>query len=473
MCILSAPVLIVLPILLFNGCVQKPDDHTPDGRVIVDYWEKWTGFEQDAMQSVVDDFNTSQTNVFVRLLAVSGIENKLMLATAGGNPPDIAGLWSHSLVSFSEKGALVPLDGFIRKAGITKEDYIPVFWDLCSFRGFIWGLPSTPATLALHWNKKMFRDAGLDPNRPPRSIAELEAMNEILTVVSIERNGTKEKVRYCDLTAEEKERKAFELIQAGHLPTVPGWWNQMWGFWFGGNLWDGERTLTADSPENIAAYEWVQSYPKRFGVNNMLAFGATFGNAASPQNPFLSGLVAMNLQGVWMQNFINKYAPELEWAAAPFPSSDPDRFPNVTIVECDTLVIPKGARHPREAFEFIRYVNTQGPMEKLTLGQRKFSPLARLSDEYIRRHPNPYIGVFIDLAKSPNARFCPRLSIWLEYRDELTVAANRSETMTATPADSLGDVQKRSQSKFDRVNRRWDKIKDSRIKEWEACSLNE
>ncbi len=112
-------------------------------------------------------------------------------------------------------------------------------------------------------------------------------------------------------------------------------------------------------------------------------------------------------------------------------------------------------------------------MEKLTLGQRKFSPLARLSDEYIRRHPNPYIGVFIDLAKSPNARFCPRLSIWLEYRDELTVAANRSETMTATPADSLGDVQKRSQSKFDRVNRRWDKIKDSRIKEWEACSLNE
>ena len=470
---LAGTLFLAALFLLPAGCVKKPCDRTPDGRLIVDYWEKWTGFELDAMQSVVDDFNASQTNLFVRLLAVSGIENKLMLATAGGNPPDVAGLWSHSVVSFSEKGALLPLDGRLRAAGITREHYIPVFWDLCSFRGFVWALPSTPATLALHWNKKMFRDAGLDPNRPPRSIAELEQMNEKLTIVRLERGGVKENVRYTDLTAEEKERRDFELIQAGHLPSVPGWWNQMWGFWFGGNLWDGERTLTADSPENVAAYEWVRSYPERFGVDNIMAFGATFGNAASPQNPFLSGQVAMCLQGVWMQNFINKFAPDLDWAAAPFPSSDPERIPGVTIVECDALVIPKGARHPREAFEFIRYVNTQGPMEKLNLGQRKFSPLAQLSGDFITRHPNPYVGVFIELAKSANARFCPRLSLWLEYRDELTVAANRVETMSATASEALGEVQERTQSKFDRVNRRWDKVKASRIKEWESIARSE
>lgn len=463
----------VLVLSLLSGCVRKPNDRTPDGRIIVDYWEKWTGFEQDAMQAVVDDFNASQTNIVVRMLAVSGIENKLMLSAAGGNPPDVAGLWSHSLVGFSDKNALLPLDGYAREAGVTREDYIPAFWDLCSYRGFLWGLPSTPATLALHWNKKMFREAGLNPNKPPRSIAEMEAMNDVLTVVSIERNGKREKVRYKDLTPEEKEAKDFDLVQAGHLPSVPGWYNQMWGFWFGGRLWDGKQTLTPDSPENIAAYEWVQSYPERFGVDNIMAFGATFGNMASPQNPFLSGQVAMCIQGVWMQNFIEKYAPDLDWAAgAPFPSSDPERFPNVTLVECDTLVIPKGARHPREAFEFIRYVNTQEPMEKLTLGQKKFSPLAKLSGDYIARHPNPYIETFINLARSPNVRYCPRLSIWLEYRDELTVAANRVETMTATPAEALHEVKQRSQSKFDRVNKRWDKVKESRIQAWEATTQN-
>jgi len=28
-------------------------------RVVVQYWEKWTGFEAAAMQAVVDDFNRS------------------------------------------------------------------------------------------------------------------------------------------------------------------------------------------------------------------------------------------------------------------------------------------------------------------------------------------------------------------------------------------------------------------------------
>ena len=28
----------------------------------------------------------------------------------------------------------------------------------------------------------------------------------------------------------------------------------------------------------------------------------------------------MELQGVWMYNFINKYNPQLEWGAAPFPA---------------------------------------------------------------------------------------------------------------------------------------------------------
>ncbi len=77
------------------------------------------------------------------------------------------------------------------------------------------------------------------------------------------------------------------------------------------------------------------------------------------------------------------------------------------MVEADLLVIPAGARHPREAFEFIRYVNQQKPMEKLCLGQRKFTPLREVSPEFFQRHPNPYIGEFLELAKSPNA-LCPR-----------------------------------------------------------------
>ncbi len=459
-------ILTALAVLPLTACGQRATDRTADGRIIVNYWEKWTGFEDEAMQAVVDDFNRSQNRIFVKKLAVSEMLRKLMLATAGGNPPDVAGLWSSNIPDFAEKGALTPLNKMIEQAGIRAEDYIPIYWQQCSHHGFMWALPSTPTTLALHWNKKLFREAGLDPDRPPQSLDELDAMSDQLTVVEIKRNGKSVRVRYPDLTDQEKRAKNFRLVQVGHLPTQPGWWMPQWVYWFGGRLWDGERTITANSPEAIQTFEWLRQAPEKFGIENLRSFGATFGNFASPSDPFLAGQVAMVLQGVWMYNFISKFAPHLEWAAAPFPAKDPARFPLVTLAECDVLLIPKGAAHPKEAFEFIRYVNSPGPMEKLCLGQRKFSPFVKVSDEFLRHHPNPYIQTFIELARSPNARSVPRLTVWAEYSDEMNVAADRVISLQATPQEALDQVQQRIQWRFDRVMRRWDVVRAERLREW-------
>lgn len=455
-----------LALLGAAGCSRLPNDKTPDGRTIVQYWEKWTGFEGDAMQAVVDDFNASQDTIFVQKLTVSGIDRKMLLATAGGNPPDVAGLWSYCANTYADKGALIPLNKFCEEKGIKRENYIPIFWDLCSHRGFVWALPSTPATLALHWNKKMFRDAGLDPNRPPTSIAELDAMAERLTIVSIIRDGKRARVRYTDLTPEEKEARKFDIVQLGYSPSEPGWWNAVWCYWYGGRLWDGDRKVTVNSPENIETLRWFQSYPKKYGLENMHAFGSSFGNFSSPQNPFLAGTVAMVLQGVWMYNFIDKYAPGMEWGAAAFPSVDPARWPMVTVAECDILCIPKGARHPREAFEFMAFVNTQKGMEKLNLAQRKFSALMDTSPEFIRQHPNPNIELFIDLAKSTNAMAVPRIPIWTEMTSEMSVAYDQVFRLLRTPEEALNAVQDRLQWRMDRIVRRWDVIEKERLKEW-------
>lgn len=460
-----------LALLMLAGqaaCVRRASDRTDDGRVIVNYWEKWTGFEGEAMQAIVDDFNASQTNIFVKKLTISNIERKMMLATAGGNPPDVVGLWSHYVPVYAEKGALTALDKKLADAGITRDDYVSIFWDACMHKGFVWALPSTPATTALHWNKKMFRDAGLDPDRPPQSLDELDRMGEQLTVVEVERQGEKKRIRFTELTPKEREEYAFDIVTLGYTPSEPGWWNPLWGYWFGAELVGGEddRVITANSPEMIETYTWFQSYTKKYGLDNLRQFGAAFGNFSSPQNPFLAGQVAMVIQGVWMYNFIDKYSPNMEWSAAPFPSKYPEKYPNTTLAECDCLVIPKGARHTDEAFEFIKYVNTQGPMEKLNIGQRKFSPLAEVSPDFAKKHPNPCITVFMDLARSPNVKLVPGISIWNEYAEEMNVAVDRIYNLLAEPADALEDVRSRVQWKYDRALRRWDMIKDKRIKEW-------
>ena len=397
------------------------------------------------MRAVVDDFNASQDRIFVDFSSVSQIDRRLMLATAGGVPPDVAGIWAEQLPVYAENNALTPLDKMAAEAGITGSEYIPAFWNLCRYRNHLWALPSTPTSIALIYNKKMFREAGLDPERPPRTIAELEEFNSKI-------------LRRSD---------SGKILAIGHLPEEPGWWSGMWGYWFGGNLWDGGSRITADSPENRAAFRWLQSYPERFGAGNLLAMRDGFGNFASSQNAFFTGRVAMILQGVWVYNFIEKYAPaDFEWGVAPFPSAVEDVSNPTTIIECDLLVIPHGAAHPKEAFEFLRYVNSRKPMEKLCLGQRKFSPLAECREDFFTNHPNPFIRTFLELAKSPNARTTPRMTTWTEYANEMRNAVGRVWAGKAGAEEALADVQSRQQKSLDHRMERWGRQETSLNREW-------
>jgi len=437
-------------LLMVVGCrpgavTSVSTDASKRGRTVIKYWEKWTGNEGAAMKAIVADFNASQDRIQVEYLTTSAIDRKLLMATAGGNPPDVASLWSWIVPTYVEQNALLPLDRLAREAGLEKSDYIDVFWDLCTHRRCLWALPSAPYTIALHWNKKLFREAGLDPERPPRSIAELEEYNKKLT----------------------KRRPDGSIECIGHIPEEPGWWNYYWCLWFGGDLWDHDRRVTADSAANLAAMEWVQSYPKRFGVHNLIALREGYGSFSSPQNPFFTGKVAMILQGSWMYNWIKAYGPpDFEWGVAPFPSVDPEKFPNVTIAECDILAIPVGSQHPREAFEFIRYVSSQGPMEKFSLAQRKFSPLKKVSPDFFQRHENPYIRNFLELAKSPNAKIIPRLSSWVEYKVDLMDGVSKLWTMVATPSDLMPEIQMRQQKAVDRRSARWDRLEPELVACW-------
>ncbi|XAL99540.1 extracellular solute-binding protein [Phycisphaeraceae bacterium D3-23] len=466
--------------LLTTGCTQRADRYTPDGRLILSYWEKWTGSEGDAAQAVVDAYNASQDGVFVQRTTISDMQNKLMLATAGGNPPDIAGTWSWVVIPYAEKNALTPLDGYMRDHGIQRDDFIPVYWDMCTHRDYLWAMPSTPASLALHYNRALIRAAyehdpgyfdrhNLDPHAPPPDIAGFEKLNDALTVVDVKRGGKTQRVRYTDLTPEEKARPDahFSLVALGHSPYEPDWYVPMYWLFFGGRVWDGESKVTPDDPGLIAWLRWIESYPKRFGPNNLQRFSSGLGQFGTAQNPFMTQLIAMQLQGPWNFTFINTYAPHLEWDVQAFPSLDPVALPNPTLTECDVFVIPNGAQHPDEAAEFIAFASSQVGQEILNLGQRKFSARKETSAAFFRDHPNPHIDTFIDLSRSENARPTPNMGIWKQYDEELRQATSSVFKLTQTPEEALKEACARAQWKLDRERKRWDRVGEARLEEWE------
>lgn len=443
---LTRALIIALPLALFFGGYHywTADVERADGRVQIDYWEVWSGFEKDAMQALVDEFNASQDRIFVNFLSVSQMERKLMLASAGGNPPDVAGIRSADLALFAENGALTPLNAYAAQYGIEEADYLPVIWGQLNLHGILWALPTTPGNTALHWNKKLFREAGLDPERPPKTIAELEAFNNQITRFD--------------------ERGFIEVM--GHLPQEPGWWMDAFGIWFGGEYWNGEDAITADDPGNIKAMEWVATYPERFGRRQMTAFGEMSGNFDSPANPFFDGRVAMVLQGPWMYNFISKHAPEdFEWGVAPFPAETLEDY-GISVTETNMVVIPHGADRPDEAFEFIAWLQQREHIERLNLLQRKFSPLAEASENFYAEHPNPLIKVYVDMASNELATARPQLTIMNTYQADLRNAYAEVTRGAQTPEQAVAEVQERQQQLFERMQLRWGKVKDARMKAW-------
>jgi len=412
-----------------------------DGKVHITYWEKWGGKEAMAMQRTVDQFNRLQDKIVVEYLSVSQVDRKTMVAAAGGDPPDVAGIWLANIYAFADRDALLPLDEFIRSDGWTVAEwlsrYCPVYADMTTYRGRVWGALNTPSTTALHWNKRLFREAGLDPERPPRTLAELDQFADKLV---------------------KRDPQTGAITQLGFLPQEPGWFAWSFPQWFGGRLWDGTNITFDMPPANRECYEWVAGYTKRYGLEAVRSFSAGFGAFSSPQNPFMAGKVAMVFQGVWMNNYLSQYAPGLDYGVAPWPATRAGRE-NFTVADTDMLAIPRGAKHPRAAWEFIKFLSTINPaaqrfeelrgLELVCYLQQKNSPLRQWSPFFEKQHPHPHIGLFRQLAESPNAVFIPKLGIWQEYGREMVQVFDSVRLLTQPPGEAMAFCQQRVAASWD------------------------
>jgi ABC-type glycerol-3-phosphate transport system substrate-binding protein len=454
--------LLGLPAAALLTFGPRGDEALPqdDDVVVVEYWEKWTGNEERQMRQIVDAFNAGvgrERKIFVRYLSTSAINQKTLVATAAGTPPDIAGLWDSNIVPYAAQDALEPLEEMARAKGITRDTYKASYWNACNYDGHLYALVSTPGIVALLYNRLAFeaagaelRAAGLDPHRAPATLAELDAYADVLT----------------------KRDPSGRVTRAGYFPMEPNWYVPYIWMWFGGEIWDSRtEKFNLTDPKVVAAFDWIASYTRKLGKGAATEFRGGLGNFDSPQNAFLVDYVVMEQQGPWMANYIDNLRPDLQrlrwprevemtkpiaerrqnysWAVAPFPSTSPARQ-GVTYATFDALVIPRGAKHKTEAFEFIAYVNRQDVMEKLCTLHCKNSPLARVSESFLAQHPNPYIEVFEDLAKSPNARGVPQVPILQEVFDELTAVGQAMALDKIDAAIALRQSQTRLQASYDR-----------------------
>jgi sn-glycerol 3-phosphate transport system substrate-binding protein len=144
---------------------------------------------------------------------------KVVAAIKAGNPPDTAILLSQELYTLLSLDAIEPFDPYIAKDPELKRavsDFFPAFMMNSTLDGKVYSLPFQRSTPILYYNKEAFREAGLDPEKPPTTWDELVEYAKRLT----KRDASGRAVRYgVAIPTEDRSTWLLEAltIQAGGL----------------------------------------------------------------------------------------------------------------------------------------------------------------------------------------------------------------------------------------------------------------
>ena len=99
---------------------------------------------------------------------------KALTAHRSGTPPVTSVLLSTDMFTLIDEDAIVPIDGFIKSDDDKRwlASFFPGFMANSQTGGETWGVPFQRSTIVLYWNKDLFKEAGLDPEKPPATWQE-------------------------------------------------------------------------------------------------------------------------------------------------------------------------------------------------------------------------------------------------------------------------------------------------------------
>src|ERR1700687_6013363 len=108
---------------------------------------------------------------------------KALTAVKSNDAPTMSVLLSTDMFTLIDEDAIVAFDPLIR----TPEDqawlkgFYPAFMENSQTSGKTWGIPFQRSTIVLYYNKEMFKEAGLDPNKAPATWHEMVDCAQKLT----------------------------------------------------------------------------------------------------------------------------------------------------------------------------------------------------------------------------------------------------------------------------------------------------
>jgi sn-glycerol 3-phosphate transport system substrate-binding protein len=162
---------------------------TATGPVEVVIWHSQLAQTLETLEALVADYNTSQDRVRVRLEGQGASYEELVRKFTQAIPtqqlPAAVVVDDTSTQFMADSGVVLPAQSCIDAAGVDVGQFLPTAVDYYTVDGALYPASASLGTALTYYNKNHFRRAGLDPEDPPQTLAELRSTAEALRAAGV------------------------------------------------------------------------------------------------------------------------------------------------------------------------------------------------------------------------------------------------------------------------------------------------
>lgn len=312
------PVLVLglLCAVLLNGSLAQK----------LTFWHYWDGANGQALQSLIDRYQKDHPGVSIESVFVPGgdLLTKLQAAITAKQTPTLAISDLVAMPLLTRSGALVPLDDYLKAANTNLSDYFPGPLVYGQYQGKRYSLPVSASNLALFWNKDLFRQAGLNPERGPRNWDEM--------------------LQFARTIKQKTGKWGLELFTTGGEGTT--WQTQVYFWGAGADFLNSDNSAPAfNSAQGQKALQFLVDLVQKEKVAPLAPWGL-----------FGRGEAGMVMDGSWMTQFFPMQV-NFELGATPFPFASGGKA--ATNMGGEQVFIFKGDEATQKAaWDFIQWFSS-------------------------------------------------------------------------------------------------------------------
>ncbi|MBB4349839.1 multiple sugar transport system substrate-binding protein [Rhizobium cellulosilyticum] len=389
--------------------------------VEIEYWQYVFETRVKAMDQLIADFQTKNPDITVKQVTFpyADYQTRVIAANMAGNGPDVMQLFYGWLDKFVVGGILQPLPTDTFPHDKIEKDFFPIVSAMKRDDNY-YGLPTAVRSLALFYNKKLFTEAGLDPNKPPQTADEFVAAAEKIA----------------------KHDAAGNVTTAGSTLDMAGqdhqWWREVLVRQFGGEPYtDNDTKVAYNSDAGVQALKFYTSLQteKKIGAAGFMDEG---------QAAFRAGKAGMTIDGTFRLGAFSTIK-DFEWGVTELPANKDGLRSNYASYFANGIGAKTSGEELEASKKFLTYLTSPEAMAiwLKVVGELPALRSAALTDANLK---DPIYGPFL---KGLDYAHTTMFKDELGQRQNAIDMVNRVLLEGQSPEDSLKQAAEAEQEMID------------------------